>query len=39
MEKPIKFLTMSFAIPYLALKMLTFLAIECVIKFSCHGFP
>ena len=38
-ENPVKFLAMSFAIPYLALKMLTFLAIECVIKFSRHGFP
>ena len=36
MEKPVKFLAVSFAIPYFVIKMLAFLAIECVINFSCH---
>lgn len=39
MEKPVKFLAVSFAIPYLVIKMFTFLAIECVINLFCHGFP
>lgn len=39
MDKPIKFLAVSSAIPYFVIKMLTFLAIVCVINLSCHGFP